>query len=72
MGGDDSRKLRPWRGIAVLSGAQQTSGYSKINTLAQRPSAFSPFVFLRLRKRNRGKLQQEIEELRVFERENRS
>ena len=29
-------------------------------------------VFLRLRKRNRGKLQQEIEELRVFERENRS
>ena len=29
-------------------------------------------VFLRLRKRNRGKLQQEIDELRVFERENRS
>ena len=29
-------------------------------------------VFLRLRKRNRGKLQQEIEELRVFKRENRS
>ena len=29
-------------------------------------------VFLRLRKRNRGKLQQEIEELRALERENRS
>ena len=28
-------------------------------------------VFLRLRKRNRGKLQQEIEELRALERENR-
>jgi hypothetical protein len=44
MGGDDSQKLLPWRGIAVFSGAQQTSGYSKINTLPQRPSAFSPFV----------------------------
>jgi hypothetical protein len=41
---DDSQKLLPWRGIAVFSGAQQTSGYSKINTLPQRPSAFSPFV----------------------------
>jgi hypothetical protein len=37
------RVWRPW-GIAVLSGAQQTSGYSKINTLPQRPFAFSPFV----------------------------
>jgi hypothetical protein len=33
MGGDDSQKLRPWRGIKLLSGAQQTSGYSEINTL---------------------------------------
>jgi hypothetical protein len=33
MGGDDSQKLRPWRGIRLLSGAQQTSGYSEINTL---------------------------------------
>jgi hypothetical protein len=33
MGGDDSQKLLPWRGIALLSGAQQPR-YSKINTLA--------------------------------------
>jgi len=26
MGGDDSQKLLPWRGIRLLSGAQQTSG----------------------------------------------
>ena len=26
MGGDDSQKLLPWRGISLLSGAQQTSG----------------------------------------------
>ena len=26
MGGDDSQKLLPWRGIHFLSGAQQTSG----------------------------------------------
>ena len=26
MGGDDSQKLLPWRGIPLLSGAQQTSG----------------------------------------------
>ena len=29
MGGDDSQKLLPWRGMTLLSGAQQTSGYSK-------------------------------------------
>src|SRR5713101_858778 len=39
MGGDDSQKLLPWRGIRLLSGAQQASGYSKINNLTQRPSA---------------------------------
>jgi hypothetical protein len=26
MGGDDSQKLLPWRGIRLLSGAQKTSG----------------------------------------------
>jgi hypothetical protein len=26
MGGHDSQKLLPWRGIQILSGAQQTSG----------------------------------------------
>jgi len=33
MGGDDSQKLLPWRGIAILSGAQQTSGsFAKSNS----------------------------------------
>jgi hypothetical protein len=27
MGGDDSQKLLPWRGISLLSGAQKTSGF---------------------------------------------
>ena len=26
MGGHDSQKLLPWRGMQILSGAQQTSG----------------------------------------------
>ena len=26
MGGDDAQKLLPWRGMTLLSGAQQTSG----------------------------------------------
>ena len=39
MGGNDSQKFLPWRGIALLSGAQQTSGYCRINTVAQRQSA---------------------------------
>ena len=26
MGGNDSQKLLPWRGIPLLSGAQETSG----------------------------------------------
>jgi len=39
MGGHDSQKLWPRKGVAILSGAQQTSGsFAKINTLAQRPS----------------------------------
>jgi hypothetical protein len=37
MGGDDAQKLRPWRGIRLLSGAQQTSGYSEINTFTSQP-----------------------------------
>lgn len=39
MGGDDSQKLLPWRGIRLPSGAQRNSGYSKINNLTQTPSA---------------------------------
>ncbi len=29
MGGDDSQNLLPWRGISLLSGTQQTSGYKQ-------------------------------------------
>ena len=34
MGGDDSQKLLPWRGINLLSGAQ-TSGSQQINTVTE-------------------------------------
>ena len=45
MGGDDSQKLLPWRGIHFSSGAQPTSGYRKINTLTQTPEGSRPFFF---------------------------
>jgi hypothetical protein len=34
MGGDDSQKLLPWRGMSLLSGAQ-TSGFLRNQTLTQ-------------------------------------
>jgi hypothetical protein len=42
MGGECSQKLRPWRGMTLLSGAQQTSGsvenqHSTSKSLALRP-----------------------------------
>jgi hypothetical protein len=42
MGGECSQKLRPWRGMTLLSGAQQTSGsvenqHSTAKCLALRP-----------------------------------
>jgi hypothetical protein len=37
MGGYDSQKLLPWRGLALLSGAQQISGSRQNHTLAQTP-----------------------------------
>jgi hypothetical protein len=39
MGGDGSQKLRPWRGIALLSGAQQTSGSLQNQKFSSKPSA---------------------------------
>jgi hypothetical protein len=45
MGGDDSQKLLPWRGTGLLSGAQQTSGYYKLNTLTQHPSVRVAFFW---------------------------
>jgi hypothetical protein len=35
MGGDDSQKLLPWRGIGLLSGAQQTSGSQQNHTVTE-------------------------------------
>jgi hypothetical protein len=35
MGGECSQKLRPWRGMSLLSGAQGSSVQRKINTLSQ-------------------------------------
>jgi hypothetical protein len=35
MGGDDSQKLRPWRGAYSSPGAQQPPAHCEINTLAQ-------------------------------------
>ncbi len=46
MGGDVSQKLRPWRGIRVLSGAQQTPAQWRINTLPQRAAAAPGFLVL--------------------------
>ena len=39
MGGDDSQKLLPWRGIGLLSGAQQTSVQSDVVAAARRDIA---------------------------------
>jgi hypothetical protein len=36
MGGDDSQKLLPWRGMSLLSGAQLLPFQGRINTLSQR------------------------------------
>ena len=36
MGGDDSQKLLPWRGMLLLSGAQLLPLQRRINTLSQR------------------------------------
>ena len=36
MGGDDSQKLLPWRGMLLLSGAQLLPFQRRINTLSQR------------------------------------
>jgi hypothetical protein len=40
MGGDDSQKLRPWRGPHLLSGAHQTSGSQQI-TVTKTAMGFS-------------------------------
>jgi hypothetical protein len=39
MGGDDSQKLLPWRGIHSSPGRSKPPARCKINTLTQRPSA---------------------------------
>jgi hypothetical protein len=43
MGGDDSQKLPPRRGMILLSGAQQTSGSFEINTVARKDRFFGGF-----------------------------
>lgn len=52
MGGDDSQKVRPWRGIALLSGAPQTSGSPQHHTVTENCSGISqsdaPFPASRL------------------------
>jgi hypothetical protein len=35
MGGDDSQKLLPWRGMILLSGAQQPPAHCKINSTSK-------------------------------------
>jgi hypothetical protein len=40
MGGDDSQKLLPWRGIYSSPGRSKPPALA-INTLAQRPSALA-------------------------------
>jgi hypothetical protein len=42
MGGTGSQKLLPWRGFALLSGAQQTSGL--LQNQHRSPNAGSPKV----------------------------
>ena len=48
MGGDDSQKLRPWRGAYSSPGHSKPPAFSNINTLAQRPSGDAMSTSLRL------------------------